>query len=282
MFNSTVMDLIVGLIFTYFVMALIVSAITEGISSGFKWRSSTLLEGVADLLNDPSKTGLVAAIYNHALVSPRSPGNATDASTMANKPSYIDSEHFAGALIDTLNLAPGSVTSLQAAIAAAPALDPQLKQMLTGMVTRSGGNLLRVRDEIAAWFDAGMDRVGGVYKRKTQVWTFVLALALAGIMNVDTVNIATTLWRQPMLTQNIEVAKTPDPIDALHKFEKLGLPYGWDQATLQGRTEGGLWIIMAFGWLLTAIATLFGAPFWFDLLQQIAQLKGTGKAPAKA
>jgi hypothetical protein len=30
------------------------------------------------------------------------------------------------------------------------------------------------------------------------------------------------------------------------------------------------------GWILTILATLFGAPFWFDTLQRFVQIRGTG------
>ena len=36
---------------------------------------------------------------------------------------------------------------------------------------------------------------------------------------------------------------------------------------------------MVVGWLITALATLFGAPFWFDALQQFVRLKGAGPSP---
>jgi len=39
--------------------------------------------------------------------------------------------------------------------------------------------------------------------------------------------------------------------------------------------------IAALGWLVTAVATLFGAPFWFDALQKITRLKGSGPSPAE-
>jgi hypothetical protein len=38
---------------------------------------------------------------------------------------------------------------------------------------------------------------------------------------------------------------------------------------------------VALGWLITAFATLFGAPFWFDTLQRIVRLKGSGPSPAE-
>jgi uncharacterized membrane protein YedE/YeeE len=33
---------------------------------------------------------------------------------------------------------------------------------------------------------------------------------------------------------------------------------------------------MLIGWLIVAGAALFGAPFWFDTLQRITQLRGVG------
>ena len=100
------------------------------------------------------------------------------------------------------------------------------------LLARAGGNINRVRDEIAAWFDGGMNRVAGAYKRKTQIWSFVIALVLAGALNVDTIKIANTLWQQPMITKSIgppSGGKTA--VDALSQFEelnKLGLPFGWN------------------------------------------------------
>jgi hypothetical protein len=38
-----------------------------------------------------------------------------------------------------------------------------------------------------------------------------------------------------------------------------------------------VWAIV--GWVITAFSTLFGAPFWFDLLQTVVRLKGSGPSP---
>ena len=53
--------------------------------------------------------------------------------------------------------------------------DDQMTTMLTGMADRAGGDITKMRDAIASWFDAGMDRVSGSYKRWTQVFCFGLA-----------------------------------------------------------------------------------------------------------
>jgi hypothetical protein len=35
------------------------------------------------------------------------------------------------------------------------------------------------------------------------------------------------------------------------------------------------------GWLITALAAAQGAPFWFDLLNKLLQLRGSGTKPAE-
>ena len=76
----------------------------------------------------------------------------------------------------------------------------QIKTMLHGMIDRAEGKEEKVRAELATWFDNAMDRVGGAYKRWTQVWSFVFALIFAVLLNVSTTEIAQTLWRHPVDT----------------------------------------------------------------------------------
>ena len=63
MFNSTVLDVAIGLIFTFLAISLAVSAIVEAMASAMKWRSSTLLLGIKDLLNDQKFSGLALATF---------------------------------------------------------------------------------------------------------------------------------------------------------------------------------------------------------------------------
>jgi len=42
----------------------------------------------------------------------------------------------------------------------------------------------------------------------------------------------------------------------------------------------GLWVAV-LGWLVAAIATLFGAPFWFDALQRARRRTSSGPSPAE-
>ena len=56
----------------------------------------------------------------------------------------------------------------------------------------------------------------------------------------------------------------------------MALPIGWQ--SFPPRLDSAFAMQVA-GWLLTASTALFGAPFWFDLLQRTVQMRGTGEKP---
>jgi hypothetical protein len=43
----------------------------------------------------------------------------------------------------------------------------------------------------------------------------------------------------------------------------------------------GMLISMMFGWLLTAIAVSLGAPFWFDVLRRVSNIRNSGPVPER-
>jgi hypothetical protein len=274
MFGSTVLDLAVGLIFTFLMVSLITSATTEAFASALKLRASTLCQGIKDLLNDQQFNGLALSVYNHALVNSQATGVAQTEAALTAKPSYIDATHFANAMIDLAGLTAGmSVQDLQTKVNA-NIKDPQLQQMFNGIVERTGGDIDRIRGEISDWFNSGMTRVAGSYKRKTQLWSFVIALLLTIALNIDTLKIANALWLQPSLVKMIEPSTSA--VDALSQFGALPLPYGWDKSKFEALADAPMLLGALLGWLMTAVATLFGAPFWFDSLQKITQVRGAG------
>ena len=276
MFGSTILDVAMGLIFSFLMIRLVTSAVTESVASALKWRANTLLAGVKEILNDPNFSGLALKIYNHAAVNARSNGAALSGAELTAKPSFIDAKQFATAFMDVADLMPGtSVSALQTKINATVP-DPQLNTLLNGVVARTGGNINRIRDEIADWFDTGMDRVAGVYKRKTQLWAFLIVLGLAIILNVDAVKIAQALWTQPGIMKGFTPPLGETPQQAIDQLQAIGVPFGWNGKALEYLTTGPNWLYVVAGWLITAVATLFGAPFWFDALQKFVQLRGAG------
>jgi hypothetical protein len=321
MWGSTILDVAVGVVFGFLAISLFTSAAVEAINSFFKLRATNLKSGVQALLNDPNFTGLAKQLYEHASVSPLGPGrtNAPDTySNTKNLPSYIDKLQFAGALLDVTGLSAESATgAAQApgpqAVAAFKAridqlkssgqIDSQIGQLLEGIVNRTAGDIKKIETELGNWFDFGMDRVGGAFKRWTLVWTFVIALPIAVIFNMDSIRIGTQLWEHASLAEALKAYEVPSvnngaapsedqALTEIREISEAGLPIGWTPGhffqTLDVDGEWhplsarpGAFIRSVVGWIVTATAALFGAPFWFDALQTIIRLKGSGPSPAE-
>jgi hypothetical protein len=276
MLNSTVLEVAIGLIFCYASVALIASSVYEAIASWLDLRSKTLLCGLTSLLNAKSGSGeeLLLSIYNDALAHPTGGGLAATIEDVKNKPAYIPSKNFAMALIHSIQQAPGNFENLRADIDAME--DEQLRNLLQSLHQKVNGNIHRFQHELAIWFDAGMGRVSGAYKKQSQMWCFIIALILVVVFNIDSVQLFKTLWLHPASIAQLSIS-TVSPMLANNAYIQLQtLPIGWgDNFNIAMLIKPSAML----GWLITASASLFGAPFWFDLLKLLVRLRGTGTKP---
>ena len=292
MLDFAALDVALGLIFVYLVLSLVCSALNETISSIFSWRAAFLREGVANLL-DPENHGngqeLTKKLYAHpilnALIRP------VGRKGKLRYPAYLPARVFASALLDFD--ATGAKRSVEDAINAVPSA-PARKALMT-LWLDANGDAAEFRRAVESWYDDAMERVSGWYRRRVHLVTWVLAIAVAAVLNADTVRIADHLWkddtvraaivaraeRPPSSTTEPPVAAVATNVDRL---EQLQLPIGW--SVEQQPEDGWDWFLTgwrkAFGLLLTAAALTLGAPFWFDLLGKVARVRSAGARPAKA
>jgi hypothetical protein len=69
------------------------------------------------------------------------------------------------------------------------------------------------------------------------------------------------------------------------QIRELHLPIGWRKSDGQWAVEGfdGMdWLVKILGILITTFAGSLGAPFWFQLLNKIVDLRAAGKQPGKS
>jgi hypothetical protein len=271
MLGSNVLEVAIGLTFCYGTVALIVTTVQEALASAFRLRANTLLEGIKSMLNDPGFDALARAVYAHPLVNPHVDGNAVDERDLPAKPSYIEPAHFAIALVDSLWKTPGDFLQLAGAIDAIP--DPQLRRALQGLYGRAR-DLQHFQDMLAGWFDNAMARMSGAYKRQQLLISLLLSMLLAILFNIDSIHLFRTLWQEPALAAHLQDAPGKLDADALNAL--LALPIGWTHFPPVLNADFALQVA---GWLMTASTALFGAPFWFDLMQRVVRMRGTGAKP---
>ncbi len=301
-FNSTVLDVAIGLTFVYLLLGIFCTAINEWIAGIFKTRANTLKEGIHILLdNQPfGNARFLDAFYKHPVIAGMTRGDA--------HPSYLAARTFATTLMDLATptvKGPIAVQDLVAGVNALP--DGDVKSALVALVGSAGNDIEKAQRNIEDWFNDSMDRVSGWYKRTVQIWTIAIAVALTVVANADTLALARQLWVDPALrsavveqakqraqmprpTSIVEYTDKNDPLkptvkptqsDTLTEQESrtLGRIVGWTRASVP--TDAEHWLLRILGWIFTVIAVSLGAPFWFDSLNRLMNLRSAGLEPAK-
>lgn len=157
--------------------------------------------------------------------------------------------------------------------------------------------LLQFKKEIEIWFDRSMDRASGVYKRNAKGVSFVIGFLIAFGCNADTLHLYARLSNDPSLRDAInqkadalivscpQNSSQPDFSCIRNKLNQaVSLPLGWDEANInQQQEESQGWLLpfskRLMGWIVTGFAIAMGAPFWFDLLGKLVNVRNTGKRP---
>jgi hypothetical protein len=141
---------------------------------------------------------------------------------------------------------------------------PQLKQaveaLLTGVeeyVAEGESTFLQARKNLEGWFDNSMERLSGWYKRRSQTLAFVIGISIAVILNVDSLQLASQLWRDPIvreslasqaaefLNQNQNGPSTPNAEQLAQlqvQFSQLNIPIGWVGSALPVDSSGAVMI----------------------------------------
>lgn len=444
MLDATIIEVVLGLIFVYSLLAILVTQINMVISNIFNLRARHLKAAVRDLITDPTTQ---ARFMTHPLIAlvqrplnPDRPLSAQGAVQVVESNTsdveWIEPDVFAGVLTDLVSAQATGDSDVYAPLlrVANTVLDPVNKAEVSALtrriqtgnahfedllsyitalpdaadrqallqalndvesslqefgtesnplinlyrglrnienedfqraldtIVRTAESLEEAQARLAQWFDKSMVRVTETYKRKIQLISLGVGLALALVLNVDTLQLAQALWGDPTLRQTIVVAAdtarvsgalqsqidaavatqnallnatptaapntlpqadfvpapeaTPPPISdeqqailelgesaaksayTLESILALNLPIGWhitnpvtDRALLLSAVNPltdarnlwnywpgnnpehwfGLLLRKLLGIALTTIAVSQGAPFWFDLMNRIAQ-----------
>jgi hypothetical protein len=290
-FDFAAIQVALGLIFVYLVLALVCSALNEAISTGWSWRAHFLRQGIANLL-DPTDLAMgtehAQTLYAHPLVNGliRPVGRKG----RLRYPSYLPARVFAAALLDFDRK--GAERSVDEAIKAVPS--PQTQAALTTLWADSKGKQDVFRHAVELWYDDAMERVSGWYRRRVHLVMWLVALGMVLSLNVDTIRIANHLWkdrtvraaviartqRPPTGTDNPSVTDVAVSVD---KLEQLKLPIGWwiEKRPSGGSDWGMTLLLKVIGLLMTAAAITLGAPFWFDMLGRVARIRSAGPPPVK-
>ncbi|NMM49913.1 hypothetical protein [Marinigracilibium pacificum] len=314
------LDLIIGLVFIFFILSIVVSSIQEFLSSALKFRSENLESWVKDTLNNKGKgIDLGDKILKHSLIE--------RLVKKSRKPSYIPTKHFVEAFLENIQMethgfSPYTHHSLKTAVEKSQQLPDDLKFSLLQSISESKGELQKVRSDIGNWFDNCMERVSGTYKSKLRPWIIGISVGVCLVANADLFMVSKYLYENDTLRERLVLAaersvENESYISLVNKLKSLPnengdstnvdikeletklnaikaytdsvnvyqLPLGWEfnnskhVNSISSVYSFGGFIIKLIGILLSGFAVSLGAPFWFDLLNKLVNIRGVGKRP---
>lgn len=304
MFGS-VLPVILGLVFIYFVFSTVVGKVNEFVSTRLGWRARDLEKWLQQTLDPPGGEGqdqpLVSTdrFKSSSLIT-----SITKHGARHKLPSYISPRTFSLAILDLM--APGdqqvtSVDQVKSVLAELPDGHPA-KAPLLRLAIEAGDDLTVLRAGIEGWFNDSMARVSGWYKRRVQRWLLVYAIVVTVALNVDTVVITRILWGQDAVREAVvaqagrqgaqdvpaekrdDAANLKDISSQVAEVSRLGVPIGWAAQHSDDPRHLPSWgweiPLKLLGLAITVGALSLGAPFWFDLLNKIAKLRSTGDRPS--
>ena len=261
------LDVAIGLVFLYMVLALVCSTINETVSTTIGLRARFLQLGVLNLLSASSgttKAGIETTkhFYSHPLVQglirpgrgPDPSLDPTDAGRWWRKPpypSYLPSRTFVAALTDIARDAEAKLDQVdpeeaaaarariknaaedfERSLAAIP--NKRLSEAMLALYRSTGTNAEQFQHAAEQWFDDAMERVSGWYKRRVHLILFVIATAVICLLNADTLTAARVLWRDDV-TRAAVVTKAQaaaqenaDQVRVEEAVQSLDLPLGWE------------------------------------------------------
>ena len=289
---TVIIQVAIGIIFVWVILAVITSQIQEWIASGLAWRASMLENAIEQMLGNPEVKN---KLYNHPLIQGLYSSNGK------RKPGGIPQDKFAMVLFEevinsgiTVADAKNTFDNLKKSVSALKSKGEgsaltnfanSLDTLLIGIEEKADDathSITEARVRVESWFNDSMERLGGAYRRRMQIVGIIVGIAVAATLNVDTGAIMNTLWRDPVLRQaivtqasqvketDVQSGQTPSIEEIAQNAEKLNvlsLPIGWSSKNIP--TDANGWVAKIVGILLSGMAAAQGAPYWFDIMRKL-------------
>jgi hypothetical protein len=314
---TTIVSFAVSMIFLFLMFSAACSAIQEIVANALRWRAKTLEKGLAGLfLSDAFKEGLYKTPLIEGLCSPNTIGNLTrkpsyiPSATLAMAVLHLAQEKnmnltgAAGALATTDSLAK-TESLLRTILRGSTTFEEQkakLEDWYNDSMDRVSGWYKR-KSHMTLWiigiviclaFNADSIALGNAFWNDPTLRAAINEAATDYVKNAPSTEEPkdsfvrlnrvrqqmTTIplgWCRVSSTTDLQGVCWPNLSGSIRVRTPVDVPLGDPRRVVGGVSEWWLWKLV--GIALTALAISQGAPFWFDLLQKIVNLRLGGNPP---
>ena len=222
MLGLPMLDVIIGLVFVYLLLALICTTAMEMVVGLFDSRSANLFLGIQNLLGEHPDHRWIRKFKQTVLLANKILPERFDVPVKGNvhpvadeffdhplikslredhtNPSYIPPATFAAVIVDMYAPADGNgakdLTTFTQGVNNKLENNPDLRKILL-LLAGQGGEVNDLKKRLEDWFNDGMTRASARYKYKTQFPLLCIATFFCFVINADTFRIASDLYQNP-------------------------------------------------------------------------------------
>lgn len=208
--DNVILDVVLGLLLIYLVMALLVTKLQETVLGQFFSHRTRNLHTMLEEAVGNDKT-LKDRILANSLIFALYKGDTkvTKPGVRAKGPSAIPPDLFTKALlIELYNDGKGNHPSVRFTPDSFLAnlggtKTERIWATLRGLLPGNEGNWANFEQAISDWFKAVGDRADGWYQRSAQFWSLIFAFIIALVFNADTFQLADRLANEPDLRRSL-------------------------------------------------------------------------------
>lgn len=287
------LNVIIGIVFVLLFVSLMASTIMEILAALLSLRGRHLLYTLDNMLGDWTEKFLNHPFFRQLSYA----AHRRNTLSTYKLPAWINKSTFSAILYDLMQSESGD--ELYEKIEALP--DGDLKRVLQFLYRQSDGTVYDFKVKMESWFDEVMERASDWYKRSTKWWLFGIGIVLAFVLNADIIQVYKTLSANAELTEKVvkmaensvytldtlaNPADTARTAEAAARDLKLIMqtykqsvesPLGLGWTEQQGGNSIPWWMVKILGWLITAVAVTFGAPFWFEVLRKLISIRSSAQ-----
>jgi len=298
------LSIVIGIVFVLLLFSLLATTVMEMIAGLLTLRGKSLINVFKSMLGDVHADAFTNHVYFKQM------GEKASFLRILRKkplpPSYIRPGTFSGILMDVFGV--NGDEDPQAAIEKLP--EGRLKDVLKYLYRESGGDLVAFRQKVEEWYNEVMERASEWYVSNVRSWLMGVGFVIAVVFNVDVIGIYTNLSANAAMrdylanaaTQFVEKQPAPQTVDSVvvnpdfyaarARFDTLlheniaairsPLGIGWENTQWPTEEKGRWWLYKLLGWVTTALAISLGAKFWYDLLRQLVNFRGSSSSSKAA
>ena len=284
---SQALEVVIGLIFVYYVLGSIVSLMTQWINEGFETRGKSLERHLMKIVGDKHVGDFVKLPQLKALRPIRYKG-ALGFLTSATEPKMLEkipTSALVESYFDFVGLTASKefqADELKELISAFP--ESEGKQAMLKWVGQGVTKIEDLRKRTTMYFSGVMEQASATFRSNARSFVIILSILITFLLGTDSIQLAQTLWNNAgiralavaqaelVVRQDDAEARMDDLIQQLLDLNIVRI--GWWQTELPpAGSSAANWVVFVvlkvIGLGLTAAAISQGSSFWYDLLKKV-------------